>query len=127
MGCINAYKNIFSDKVDIAIVASIPKQNILDNAVANMELLEEFLNDKTKVGEYLQKNIYAFGFDKYKFSNLLNRIYREDVENPDQNLMAKFLRSGQTVFGGNVDFKVDAINDKELRAKYVYAMDKKED
>lgn len=26
-----------------------------------------------------------------------------------------------------VDFKVDAINDKELRAKYVYAMDKKED
>lgn len=109
---INAYKNIFSDKVDIAIVASIPKQNILDNAVANMELLEEFLKDKTKVGEYLQKNIYAFGFDKYKFSNLLNRIYREDVENPDQNLMAKFLRSGQTVFGGNVDFKVDDIVSK---------------
>lgn len=103
------FKKMFYNKVNLGIISSIPEPKIIKNANNNILILEDLLQDREAVSDYIEKNILVLGFDSEKFSRLLNRLCEEDKLNPDENNLEKFLELGRRLFVGSVDFEVEDI------------------
>jgi len=99
---------VFCDPINICIINQLPEKKVFENAGANIATLEKYVS-KEEVAKYIEKNIYVLAMDKLDFGVLLETIAKEDSENPESELLAKFLKAGKSVFAGSADFKIPDI------------------
>lgn len=101
-------KAIFDDPVRLSAMNQIPEKKLRENALKNIQLLEEFASSE-QVADYIADNMVILAVSNEKLETLLNDILSLDGGVEGGGYFQRFLSVGKTLFGSSCEINAAKI------------------